>query len=47
MIFITAITSWFSNCQSKNKEALYNFKGLSEDGVQAKFSENLRAPPFN
>jgi hypothetical protein len=24
-----------------------NFKGLSQDGGQAKFAENLRASPFN
>jgi hypothetical protein len=31
----------------KNKEALYLFKGLSEDGGRAKLIENLRAAPFN
>jgi uncharacterized Rossmann fold enzyme len=29
------------NCQFKNKEALKNFKGLSEDGGRAVFSKNL------
>jgi hypothetical protein len=31
----------------KNKEALQNFKGLSQDGGQAKIAENLCASPFN
>jgi hypothetical protein len=30
-----------------NKEALGNFKGLSQDGWRAKLAENLRASPFN
>jgi hypothetical protein len=29
------------NCKFKNKEALYYFKGLSEDGGWADFSKNL------
>ncbi len=38
--------NWLPNWQFKNKEVLYYFKGLSEDGGNAKFSENLRATPF-
>jgi hypothetical protein len=34
-------SKWLYNCQFKNKEALANFKGLSEDGGRADFSENL------
>jgi hypothetical protein len=29
-----------------NKEALGNFKGFSQDGEQADYSENLHASPF-
>jgi hypothetical protein len=31
----------------KNKEALLNFKGLSQDGRRTDFSENQRASLFN
>ncbi len=31
----------------KKQEDGLTFKGLSEDGWQAKFAENLRATPFN
>jgi hypothetical protein len=32
--------------KNKNKEALLNFKGLSEDEGWAKFAGNLRPSPF-
>jgi hypothetical protein len=31
----------------KQGGALKNFQGFSEDGVRAKFSENIRASPFD
>jgi hypothetical protein len=35
------------HCQSMNKEALWNFKGLSNnDGERVNFAENLRNSPF-
>ncbi len=37
----------FLNCQSKNKTAPKNFKGLSQDAEQAKFAENPRVSYFN
>jgi hypothetical protein len=33
--------NWLPNCKLKNKDALSYFKGLSEDGGRADFSENL------
>ncbi len=39
--------NWLPTWQLKNKEALLNFKGLSEDGGRAKFAENLSASPLN
>jgi hypothetical protein len=38
---------WFPNFQTRNKEALKSFKGLSKDGGRAKFAENrLRMKQF-
>ncbi len=46
MILIAAIPIGFQIANKKRGVAL-NFKGLSEDGVREKLSENPRAPPFN
>jgi hypothetical protein len=46
MIFIAAIPIGFQIANKKTRMR-YNTKGLSEDGGRAKFSENLRASPFN
>jgi hypothetical protein len=32
MDFLLDQSNWFPNCQSKDKEALKDFKGLSQDG---------------
>ncbi len=47
MNFHISHLNWFPNWELKNREELLHFKGLSEDGRQAKFAENLGSFQFN
>jgi hypothetical protein len=46
-LYVLYVANCLPNCQSKNKETLVNFKGLSQDGGQAEIAENLCASFFN
>ncbi len=46
-IFLSAVGNCFHNCQLKNKEALGNFKGLSQDEGQTDFAKHIRVSSFN
>jgi hypothetical protein len=47
MNFHVAMEIAFRISYKMNKVALKNFKGLSQDRGRTKYTENLRASPFN
>jgi len=48
MNFYVRLANWVPNSQlGKEWGGAENFKGLSQDGGQAKLAENLHASPFN
>jgi hypothetical protein len=45
--FLSAVGNCFHNCQLKNKKALGNFEGLSQDEGQADFAKNITVSSIN